>query len=54
MDEQTYQSIVAKRYKLNDKILVDRLRTEYQEAVVNAKENYLKNLGSKLGSKVLS
>ena len=44
---------VFKRYKLNgykieDKILVDRLRTEYQEAIVNAKENYLKNLGSKL------
>ena len=43
---------VFKRYKLNgykieDKNLVDRLRTEYQEAVVNAKENYLKNLGSK-------
>ena len=59
MDEQIYQKIVSKkkqgfqRYKLNgykieEKALVDRLRTEYQEAVVNAKENYLKNLGSKL------
>ena len=35
-------------YKIEDKIVVDRLRIVYQEAVVNAKENYLKNLGSKL------
>ena len=37
---------VFKRYKINgykieDKIVVDRLRNEYQEAIVNAKENYL-------------
>ena len=42
-----------KRYKKNgykneDKEIVDRLRNECQEAIVNAKENYLKNLGSKL------
>ena len=28
--------------------MVDRLRNECQEAIVNAKENYFKNLGSKL------
>ena len=44
---------VFKRFKTNgyrseDKVIVDRLRKEYQEAIVNAKENYFKNLGSKL------
>ena len=44
---------VFKRYKKNgykneDKVVVDRLRNECQEAIVNAKENYFKNLGSKL------
>ena len=35
-------------YKREDKEIVDRLRKECQEAIVDAKENYLKNLGSKL------
>ena len=35
-------------YKSEDKVIVDRLRKEYQEAIVIAKENYFKNLGSKL------
>ena len=44
------KSKVFKRYKTNgykgeDKVIVDRLRNEYQEAVVNAKK---KNLGFKL------
>ena len=44
---------VFKRYKNNgykneDKVVVDRLRNECQDAIVNAKENYYKNLGIKL------
>ena len=35
-------------YKSEDKEIIDRPRNERQEAIVNAKENYLKNLGSKL------
>ena len=35
-------------YKSEDKEIVDRLRNECQQAIVNAKENYLKNLGLKL------
>ena len=35
-------------YKTEDKEILDRLRNECQEAIVNAKESYLKNLGSKL------
>ena len=52
MDERKYQKIVAqknkvfKKYKKNgykneDKEILDRLRNECQEAIVNAKENYL-------------
>ena len=47
------KSKVFKKYKKNgykndDKAIVDRLRNECQEAIVNAKESHLKNLGSKL------
>ena len=47
------QNKVFKRYKKNgyndgDKVAVDRLRNECQEAIKTAKENYLKNLGEKL------
>ena len=47
------QNKVFKRYKNNgykneDKVVVDRLRNECQEAIVNAKEKYLEELGSKL------
>ena len=47
------KSKVFKKYKNNgykngDKAIVDRLRNECQEAIVNAKESHLKNLGSKL------
>ena len=46
---------VFKRFKTNgyrseDKVIVDRLRKVYQEAIVNAKENYFKDLGSKLAN----
>ena len=44
---------VFKKYKKNgykneDKEILDRLRNECQEAIITAKENYLKNLGAKL------
>ena len=35
-------------YKTEDKIAVDRLRSESQKAILNAKEKYLKDLGKKL------
>ena len=35
-------------YKIEEQIRVGRLKTEWQEAVANAKENRLKDLGSKL------
>ena len=35
-------------YKTEDKIVVDRLRSESQNAILNAKEKYLKDLGKKL------
>ena len=35
-------------YKNEDREILDRLRNECQEAIVSAKENHLKNLGSKL------
>ena len=45
------QNKLFKRYKNNgykneDKITVDRLRNECQEAIVNAKEKYLMDLGA--------
>ena len=47
------QNKVFKRYKNNgykneDKFVLDCLRNECQEAIVNAKEKYLKDLGAKL------
>ena len=47
------QGKVFKRYKNNgykneDKFVVDRLRNECQEAIVNAKKKYLTDLGAKL------
>ena len=35
-------------YKIEDKIVVDRLRSETQQAILNAKEKYLEDHGKKL------
>ena len=48
------QKKVYKRFKKNgyqheDKIIVERLKIKCQEAILDAKENYLKDLGAKLG-----
>ena len=47
------QNKIFKRYKKNgykneDKVVVDRLRNECHEAIKNAKEKYLRDLGAKL------
>ena len=49
------QNKVFKRYKKNgykieDKVIVDRLRNECQETILNVKEKYLRELGSKLAN----
>ncbi len=46
--ETVFKEYKRNGYKNEDKEIVDRLRNECQQAIVNAKENYLKNLGSKL------
>ena len=48
-----HQNKIYKRYKKNgykneDKVIIDRLRKDCFEAIKNAKENHLRNLGKKL------
>ena len=46
---------ISKKYKRNgykteDKAIVDRLKNECHDAIINAKENYLTNLGARLAN----
>ena len=46
--KKVYKRYKRNGYKIEDKIICDRIRNECQETIVNAKEKYLRDLGNKL------